>query len=121
MGAILNEYFASVFTIEKDLVDNEFGEGFRDSLGHVEIKMEEVLEVLKNIKVDKSPGPDGVYPRILREARDEIVGAEREIFVSLLTTGEVPEDWRIATVVLLFKKGGKDNPANYRPVILTSV
>lgn len=28
--------------------------------------------VLKNIKVDKSPQPDGIYPRLLREAREEI-------------------------------------------------
>ena len=30
-----------------------------DSLGHVEIRKGEVLEVLKSIKVDKSPGSDG--------------------------------------------------------------
>jgi len=38
MGELLNEYFASVFTKEKDLVDDESREGCVDSLGHVEIK-----------------------------------------------------------------------------------
>ena len=38
-----------------------------------------------------------------------------------MTIGEVPEDWRIANVVPLFKKGSRDNPGNYRPVNLTSV
>ena len=38
-----------------------------------------------------------------------------------MATGEVPEDWRIANVVPLFKKGSRDNPGNYRPVSLTSV
>ena len=33
----------------------------------------------------------------------------------------VPEDWRIANVVPLFKKGSRDNPGNYRLVSLTSV
>ena len=64
---------------------------------------------MRNIKIDKSPGPDGIYPRILREAREDIAGALREIFVSSLATGEVPEDWRIANVVPLFKKGSKNN------------
>eukprot|EP00061_Rhincodon_typus_P014255 g41169.t1 len=41
--------------------------GYGDILGHVNIKEEEVLCVLKNIKVDEFPGPDGIYPRILRE------------------------------------------------------
>ena len=70
---------------------------------------------------DKSPGPDGIYPRLLREARDEIAGPLTEIFVSSLDTGEVLEDWRIANVVPLVKKGSKDNPGNYRSVSLMSV
>eukprot|EP00061_Rhincodon_typus_P007464 g29184.t1 len=43
------------------------------------------------------------------------------MFVSTLATGEVAEDWRIANVVPLFKKGNKDNPGNYKPVNLTLV
>ena len=33
----------------------------------------------------------------------------------------MPEDWRIANVTLVFKKGKKEDPGNYRPVLLTSV
>ncbi|GAB0204482.1 mitochondrial enolase superfamily member 1 [Grus japonensis] len=36
-------------------------------------------------------------------------------------TGEVPEDWRKANVTLVFKKGKKENPGNYRPVSLTLI
>eukprot|EP00061_Rhincodon_typus_P005190 g24421.t1 len=60
------------------------------------------------------PGSDGIYPRILRKAREEIAGELRDIFVSSLATGEFPEDWRIDNVVPLFKKGSRDNPGNYR-------
>ena len=35
--------------------------------------------------------------------------------------GGVPEDWRIANVTLVFKKGEKEDPGNYRPINLTSV
>eukprot|EP00061_Rhincodon_typus_P018294 g47407.t1 len=35
-------------------------------------------------EVNKSRRPDGIYPRILGEARDEIAGAFTEIFVSSL-------------------------------------
>ncbi|PKU30008.1 rna-directed dna polymerase from mobile element jockey- hypothetical protein [Limosa lapponica baueri] len=35
-------------------------------------------------------------------------------------TGEVPEDWRKASVTPVFKKG-KEDPGNYRPVSLTSI
>jgi len=32
----------------------------------------------------------------------------------------VPEDWRVANVVPIFKKEKKNDPANYRPISLTS-
>eukprot|EP00061_Rhincodon_typus_P003667 g20667.t1 len=118
---ILNKYFVLVFTKEKDMSDIEVRDEFVNTVENVNVLKEEFLGILNCIKVDKSPGPDGMYPRLLREAREEIVGALTDIFTSPLTTGEVPEDWRLANVVPLFKKGNRDNPGNYRPVSLTSV
>ncbi|XP_062910784.1 uncharacterized protein LOC134349811 [Mobula hypostoma] len=65
-------------------------------------------------------GPDMIFPRTLRETSVEIAGALAEIFKMSLAAGAVPEDWRVAHVVL-FKKGSKSKPGNYRPVCLTSV
>jgi len=45
LGEILNEYFASVFTKESDLVDEESSAECGDSLGNINIKKEEVLGV----------------------------------------------------------------------------
>jgi len=61
-------------------------------------------------KVDKSRGPDRVYPKILGEPREEIGETMAKIFQSSIATGEVPEDWREANIVPLFKKGSRDNP-----------
>jgi len=36
-------------------------------------------------------------------------------------SGEVPEDWRLANVTPIYKKGRKDDLGNYRPVSLTLV
>ena len=98
MGEILNEYFSSVF--EKSMDVRELGEINSDVLRSVHITEKEVLEVLRRIKVDKSPGPDDVYPRTLWEAREEIAGPLAEIFESIVT-GEVPEDWRVANVAFV--------------------
>jgi len=38
-----------------------------------------------------------------------------------IITGEVPEDWRLANVTPIYKKGCREDPGNYRPVSLTSV
>ena len=36
-------------------------------------------------------------------------------------SGEVPEDWRLANVTPIYKKGHKEDPGNYSSVSLTSV
>eukprot|EP00061_Rhincodon_typus_P001374 g14622.t1 len=82
MGEVLNEHFASVFTVEKDMEDRECGEINSNILKNVHITDEEVLDVLKRITVDKSLGADQVYPRTLCEAREVIAGTLAEIFVS---------------------------------------
>eukprot|EP00061_Rhincodon_typus_P010608 g35031.t1 len=114
---ILNEYFALVFTEEKDMEDSEICVEHANMLGHFEIKKEVVLGLLKSTKVTKFPGPDGICPGLLREAREEIAGALIKMFVSSLATREVLEDWRVANVVSLFKKEKRDNPGNYRPEV----
>ena len=38
-----------------------------------------------------------------------------------LLTGEVPEDWRLASVTPIYSKGCKEDLGNYRLVSLTSV
>jgi len=43
------------------------------------------------------------------------------IFKKSLNTAKMPRDWKLANVTPLYKKGSKSDPANYRPVSLTSV
>ncbi|GAB0189064.1 mitochondrial enolase superfamily member 1 [Grus japonensis] len=65
--------------------------------------------------------PDGMHPQVLRELADVIAVPLSIIFERSWRTGEVPEDWRKARVTLVFKKGEKEDPGNYRPVSLTSI
>eukprot|EP00061_Rhincodon_typus_P014879 g42236.t1 len=41
----------------------------------VAITKEKVLGILKGLRMDKSPRPDGLHPRVLKEIADEIVEA----------------------------------------------
>ncbi|GAB0208678.1 mitochondrial enolase superfamily member 1 [Grus japonensis] len=62
-----------------------------------------------------------MHPRVLRELADVIARPLSIIFERSWRTGEVPEDWRKANVTLVFKKGRKEDPGNYKPVSLTSI
>ncbi|KAF4802648.1 hypothetical protein TURU_024275 [Turdus rufiventris] len=66
-------------------------------------------------------GPDGIHPRVMRKLADEFAKPLSIIYQQSWPTGEVPDDWKLANVTAIPKKGGKEDPGNYRPVILTSV
>ena len=38
-----------------------------------------------------------------------------------MQSGSMPDDWKLANVTPIFKKGSKALPSNYRPISLTSV
>eukprot|EP00061_Rhincodon_typus_P003137 g19381.t1 len=87
----------------------------------VAITKEKVLEKWNGLKVDKSPGPDGLHPRVLKEIAEEIVEALVVIFPESLGSGRVLENQKIANMTPLFKKGVRQKTENYRPISLTSV
>ncbi|CAJ0947058.1 unnamed protein product [Ranitomeya imitator] len=54
-------------------------------------------------------------PESAGEIRTKNTGNPRKIRRDSIATGSVPQDWRIANVVPIFKKGSKSEPGNYRP------
>ena len=66
-------------------------------------------------------GPGEIHPRVLRELAEVIAEPLSIIYQRSLLAGEVPEDWRLASVTPIYKKGCREDPGNYRPVSLTSV
>ena len=121
-ATILNKYFSSVFTEEKDTTPEP-----RDKYeGSEQLERFHFEETTVRSKIDalnryKSPGPDGFLPRVLKEVRDEVSPHLCSIFRKSLETGCVPKDWRDAEVTPIFKKGNASEPSNYRPISLTSV
>lgn len=120
---LLNKQFASVFT--RDAQDNpnpDNGTLGPDSGSNIQITPENVEKRLKGLNASKSPGPDSMHPRVLKELATEISPTVALLFRKSLETAEIPESWKLAHVVPIYKnKGAKKEPVNYRPISLTSV
>ena len=80
-----------------------------------------VLELLAQLDKTKSPGPDGMHPKILYEIRNEIALPLSIIYNYCLAERSLPQDWKEANITAIHKKGSKQIANNYRPVSLTSL
>ena len=125
MSEALNQYFVSVFTQEDvDLIpeaDSVYTGESSNKLINIKISRDDVLGEINKLSATKSPGPDEVYPKLIKECKDIISLTLTDIFNKSLDTGEVPTLWKQANVVPIFKKGDKSQMSNYRPISLTSV
>ena len=61
------------------------------------------------------------HPRILKHCSSSLASPLCALFNISFECGEIPDDWKIANVISLHKKGAKDKVENYRPVSLTSI
>ena len=125
MCSTLNSHFRSVFTNENlaqfPEVHKVYNDSIENMLMNINITSNDVLKVINKLKPHKSPGPDEVYARILKECRDELSNPLAVLFNKSLESGLVPEAWKLANVVPIFKKGDKSIASNYRPISLTSI
>ena len=84
---------------------------------------ESVTKLLKELDVNKSMGPDGVHPKLIKYLSQDqsFVDAIVLLFRACITERCIPEVWKTAIVVALYKKGSVHNPNEYRPVSLTCI
>ena len=131
------ELLKEVFFEGEHLKDNSFDEDFykltnekcqrvKENLDlsegvtnfNMDIVYEEVEAAIPRLKAGKSPGPDDMYPELFMNASENLKKAILYIFNSSWTAGQLPLEWRCASVKFLRKQGKTDY---YSPISLTSV
>ena len=90
-------------------------------LNFIEISETEVMDQLNIINTNKAYGPDGIPPRILKEAKNIICKPLTQLFNKSLQMHTFPTMWKRANVLPIFKKGDKNALGNYRPISLLSI
>ena len=118
-ASILINQFRSVFTRESGPPPN-LPQTY-PSIPNLEITVNGVCRLLKNINIHKAVGPDSIPNIILKTCADEISPGLTHIFKISIAQGKLPQDWLNANVSPVFKKGNRHLAENYRPVSLTSV
>ena len=94
MAEDLNGYFSSVFTKEDisslPVPDVKCQEAKSDCLGQLIVTPEMVAKKIKTTKDNKSPGVDGIPPKLLMETIEQIRMPLARVFSLSLKEGVVP-------------------------------
>ena len=121
---VLGSYFSSVYIQEPDwtwILSDEDKPKITEGM-KLDITKEIIHQKLLKLNANKSPGPDNIQPRVLKELASVLVEPLLIIFKLSLKTGKIPTTWKVATVTAIFKnKGDKHYAGNYRPISLTSI
>ena len=120
-AAILNNQFHSVYTQEDLNNMPDKGPSPYPTMRPIKISQNGVTKLLRGIRPFKATGPDDIPAFMLKNTAEHLSPYLTRLYQLSMDQGSVPEDWRTANIVPVFKKGEKHTAANYRPVSLTSI
>ena len=66
---------------------------------------DEIIDEIKNLKINKSPGQEEFTAKFLKLSENKIAPVLCEIFNLSIKTGKYPDPLKIAKVTTIFKKG----------------
>lgn len=91
------------------------------SMMKIQVNSQGVVKLLRGLRPFKATGPDEIPAYILKNMADHLAPYLTKLYQISLDRGLVPDDWKKANIVPVFKKGEKHMASNYRPVSLTSI
>ena len=121
---VLGKFFSSVYVKEPEwtwVLDDDDKAIIKEEL-KLDITKEIISKKLHELNINKSPGPDNMHPKVLKELASVLIDPLFIIFNISLRLGKIPSAWKLAAITAIFKnKGNKQSAGNYRPVSLTSI
>ena len=79
---------------------------------------EEILTILQSMDPNKSMGIDGIKPRILKTCGIALCHPFHYLFTLSFTQGILPVEWKLHSIVPIFKSGERNKVNNYSPIPL---
>ncbi|BHF70839.1 hypothetical protein SprV_0401389200 [Sparganum proliferum] len=111
----------SIFTKESAFLPPDCDIVNGPTIEHVSFAEAIVRKELLKLNESKSPGPDDIPPKLLKELAGELSKPLSMLFQASFEAGYLPADWKSARITPIYKGGSKVLANNYRPISLTSI
>jgi hypothetical protein len=80
----------------------------------------EIKMAIRKSKRSSAAGPDGLKMSAYSEACDYLLEPLQVLFNSINSSGDIPDNFKTARVILIYKKKSKQDMANYRPISMSN-
>ncbi|BHF77748.1 hypothetical protein SprV_0602085700 [Sparganum proliferum] len=117
----LSRFFQSVSTRDVAVPDDHHNVDDVPTIDSVVLTKAIVQQELLKLKEAKSPGPDEIPTKLLKELATELAEPLCLLFQASLDEGRLPPEWKTAWISPIHKSGSRASANNYRPVSLTSI
>ena len=119
---LFNSYFNSVNVTDNGILP-DFPTRVKPDVKLDEIQFSAVKlhSVVRRMNGKMTCDFDGYSPYLIKQVTSALADPLSLIFNSLFSTENTLSSWRKAIITPIYKKGLSSDPANYRPVSLTSV
>lgn len=122
-----NDFFSSIGSkIAENIPNSEsnfhsfLGEKNNTNFNFGIVTKKNLLYALNKLKSKKSCGEDNISIFLIKEVINEIIDPLVYLFNLSLKTGFIPQNYKIARVVPIFKAGERNKFTNYRPISILS-
>ena len=96
-------------------VDIDFS---NDELFDINFSCARIKKFLDNTNTNKAAGPDGIHGSVLKYYSVSLYRPLSIIYRLIYNTGIIPQEWKSANIVPIYKKGDKNLVSNYCKISL---
>ena len=119
-----SEHFQKLLTVPGDIdheaLDNIPQRIIKTSLDEIPT-MDEMAKAIAGLKDGKAPGGDGIPAEVWKHGGDNLFSRLHQLITNAWEVGSVPQAWKDASIVTIYKKGDRTDSGNYRGISLLSI
>ena len=122
MADILQTQYSSVFSDPTSTKKKcpKLNLNIKDTISSIDITTDKIIKAIDEISIDSSCGQDDIPAIVLKNCKHAVCLPIKLIWEDSLQRGYIAKRYKDQTVTPVHKKSSKAEPANYRPISLTS-
>jgi len=103
---LISNYYKKLYDVEQDqnLTQVQPQINFDVNEKEPEFLKDEVNEVVKRLKSNKSPGHDRIKNEHIKQGNDKLIQSLTSLFNTILETRKIPNEWKLSDIIIIHKK-----------------